>query len=106
MPQYEVSTRLQQIQLAIANRETHRSTCLLMDFIRDFTLKQEDLYEAVSIRKFYNNSRSLGDSDVSDEEQSKVLEKASVLLQKISVICIKSGLGKYTNGRANIEAST
>jgi ABC-2 type transport system ATP-binding protein len=55
-----------------------------MDFIRDFTLQEEDFWESLSIRKFYNNSRSLGDVEIAVADQEEVFRRANALLTKIS----------------------
>ena len=71
------------IESSIRNAESHRATVGLLDFIRDYTLYEEDLLESIELRKRYNSSRELGKSDISAEEAAPLLADCDRLFQKI-----------------------
>ncbi|WP_245553863.1 ATP-binding cassette domain-containing protein [Cytophaga aurantiaca] len=75
--------RLSQIERSIINKECHRTTCSLMDFIRDYTLVPADLEEAVQLRKKYNSLRQLGESDITEQDAIAVLQQATVIFNRI-----------------------
>lgn len=77
--------RLSQIECSIINKECHRATCSLMDFIRDYTIAVTDLEEAVALRKKYNELRQLGESEIKEKDANIILELAAEILNRISL---------------------
>lgn len=75
--------RLAQIERSIINKECHRTTCSLMDFIRDYTIVAVDLEEAVALRKKYNSLRQLGESDISEQDAIAILQQAAAIFNRI-----------------------
>ena len=78
-------SRLSIIEHSIINKECHRATCSLMDFIRDYTVNPADLEEAVELRKQYNNFRQLGALDITEENAITILLQASTIFNRIKV---------------------
>ncbi|SFX38416.1 ABC transporter ATP-binding protein [Cytophaga hutchinsonii] len=76
--------RLSQIERSIINKECHRTTCSLMDFIRDYTVVATDLEEAVQLRSTYNSLRRLGESDITEEDAVNILQQGTVIFNRIS----------------------
>jgi ABC-2 type transport system ATP-binding protein len=76
--------RLSQIERSVINKECNRATCSLMDFIRDYTVSDADLEDAIALRKHYNSLRQLGDSDISDADAITVLQRAAEILNRIN----------------------
>src|SRR6478609_9450479 len=78
-----VDQLLVSIESSIRNAECHRATVGLLDFIRDYTLNEDDLKESIELRKRYNSSRELGKSDIPAEIATPLLADCDRLLQKI-----------------------
>ncbi|HSY62153.1 MAG TPA: ATP-binding cassette domain-containing protein, partial [Cytophaga sp.] len=83
MSTIRATTRLSQIERSITNKECHRATCSLMDFIRDYTIDAADLEEAVELRKNYNSLRQLGASDIREEDAVVILQQAGSIFNRI-----------------------
>lgn len=83
MAQIDVAFRLNQIESAILNKECHRTTCGLMDFIKDYTIFEKDLEEAVLLRKKYNVCRQLGKADISESDAICILDEAGEIFNRI-----------------------
>jgi len=83
MSTISVTFRLSQIERSIINKECHRATCGLMDFIRDYTVVAADLEEAVELRKNYNSLRQLGESDIKEQDAIEVLQQAAAIFNRI-----------------------
>jgi ABC-2 type transport system ATP-binding protein len=75
--------RLAQIERAISNKECHRATCNLMDFIRDYNLYETDFYEAIEVRKRYNTYRQLGESEITDKNAAEILLSVTTIYNRI-----------------------
>jgi ABC-2 type transport system ATP-binding protein len=91
-------SRLSIIEHSIINKECHRATCSLMDFIRDYTVDPADLEEAVELRRKYNNFRQLGTSDITDENAIVVLQQATSILNRIKAYAYNSLEERLING--------
>lgn len=84
MSMMQVTFRLSQIERSIINKECHRATCGLMDFIRDYTLVDADLQDAITLRKKYNSLRQLGESDITEADAIGILQQAATIFSRIS----------------------
>jgi ABC-2 type transport system ATP-binding protein len=83
MSTIRATARLSQIERSIINKECHRATCSLMDFIRDYTVDAADLEEAVELRKKYNSLRHLGASDITEQDAIVILQQAGSIFSRI-----------------------
>ncbi len=83
MSRIHAAFRLSQIERSIINKECHRTTCSLMDFIRDYTVVTADLKEAVELRKKYNSLRQLGESDITEQDAVGILQEAEAIFNRI-----------------------
>ncbi|MFN6947049.1 MAG: ATP-binding cassette domain-containing protein [Cytophagaceae bacterium] len=81
--------RIGDIQYAIKNKEVHRATAGLMDFVRDYLHDTLLFDEVIQLRKRYNNVRELGSSDIPENDSKEILNQAKEILDKALTYPIK-----------------
>lgn len=86
---YDSETRLEEIEYSIKNKEVHRATSALMDFIRDYLGNSPVLDDAIDLRKKYNSIRQLGTSDIPEHEAKGILGRADEIVRQLSGYSLK-----------------
>jgi ABC-2 type transport system ATP-binding protein len=81
---YDSKSRLEEIDYSIRNKEVHRATSGLMDFVRDYLDNSPILDESIALRKRYNAIRELGSSDIPSEQAEEILTEAKRILLQVS----------------------
>jgi ABC-2 type transport system ATP-binding protein len=87
---YDSESRLEEIKYSIENKETHRATSALMDFVRDYLEKTPVLDDVIQLRKKYNSYRQLGTSDLPEKETIEILGRAKEIAEHISANALKN----------------